>query len=94
MSYVRHYLMIAQDGAETALAEALKALQEKVLPLDGCEDVLLLRDLDKQGQFVFIERWVTADAHKAGGAVLGKAALAPVMAVLAQPPQAMSLTVA
>jgi quinol monooxygenase YgiN len=94
MAYLKHYIMIAKAGQEMALAEALDALKAKVRPLDGCEDVLFLRDLDRPERFVFLERWSSAEAHKAGGAALGKGALAPVMAALGEPPQAMSLTAA
>ena len=92
MAYLKHYIMIAKPGQERVLAEALAALKVKVEPLDGCEDVLLLRDVDRPERFVFLERWHSAEAHKAAGAVLGKGALASVMAALGEPPQAMSLT--
>jgi len=92
MAYLKHYIMVAKAGQETALAEALDALKIKVQPLEGCQDVLLLRDLDRPERFVFLERWSSAEAHKAGGAVLGKGALGAVMAALGEPPQAMSLS--
>ena len=69
-----------------------EALKAKVAPIEGSEDVLLMRDLDRPERFVFLERWISAEAHKAGGAVLGKGALADVMAALGEPPQAMSLS--
>jgi heme oxygenase (mycobilin-producing) len=94
MAYLKHYIMIAKPGEETALAEALEALKVKVMPLDGCEEVIFLRDLDRPERFVFMERWTSVEAHKAGGAVLGKGALAPVLAALGEPPQAMSLAAA
>ncbi len=91
MSFIKHYTMTAKPGQDTALATALRALREQILPLAGCEGVLLLRDTGAPARFVFIERWHDADAHKAGGAALGKAAFGPVMAALAEPPDTSSL---
>ena len=90
--FVRFYRMTARDGEGSSLRGALEALSAKVRPIEGCAGTELLEDADKPGQFVFLERWASADAHKAGGKLLGKEAFAPMMAVLAGPPEACSLT--
>lgn len=88
MSLVRMYTMIASDGQADALAAALGDLGRKVRPIDGCLGVELLEDDARAGRFTFLERWSSLEAHKAGGRLLGREAFAPVMAVLASPPEA------
>lgn len=90
-SYVRLYRMTARDADGGALRAALEALAAKVRPIEGCEGAELLQDADRADHFVLLERWTSAAAHKAGGKLLGKEAFAPVMAVLATPPEAASL---
>lgn len=87
MTVLRHYVMVATEGRETEMADALRELAGKVSPLDGCEGVEILRDPRQTTYFVFIERWASIDAHKACGRLLGKEALDPVLAAIAQPPE-------
>ena len=87
MPILRHYVMIAQEGQERALTDALVALAAAVRPLDGSEGVDIFQDPDAPTHFVFIEHWTSVEAHKAAGAALGKEALAPVMAALAARPE-------
>lgn len=87
MSVLRHYVMIAAEGQESAMAQALTDLAAKVRPLAGCQGVELLQDARERTCYVFIERWASIDAHKEGARYLGKEALAPVMAVIARPPE-------
>lgn len=91
MRFVRHYLMIAKAGEETALASALEALAAKVRPIEGCTGVELYQDIEQAERFTFLERWDSVDAHKAGGKLLGKEAFGPIMAALASPPQGASI---
>lgn len=91
MAFVRSYLMIAKQGDEQLLLDALRALAEKVRPIAGCDGVELYQDIDKPERFTFLERWASLDAHKAGGKLLGKEAFAPIMAALASPPEAAAL---
>ena len=91
MPLVRHYLMIARPEDIGALQTALEKLRDKVTPLAGCLGVELYQDTAKPERFFFLERWESVAAHKAGGAMLGKDAFAPIMAVLASPPEAASL---
>ena len=91
MSFVRHYLMTARVGEAATLQAALESLSAKVAPLPGCDGVELYRDSDKSERFHFLERWQSVEQHKEGGKALGKEAFAPIMAVLAGPPEAASL---
>lgn len=86
MTIARHYVMIARDDAVVALREALVALAAAVKPIDGCEGIAMFQDVATPTRFTFIEYWRSMEAHKAAGAILGKAALAPTMAALASPP--------
>jgi quinol monooxygenase YgiN len=87
MAVARHYVMIAAEGKEDALNAALVELAAKVRPITGCEGVELLRDTREPTYFMFIERWTSIDAHKAGGQSLGREALNDVMAAIAEPPK-------
>jgi quinol monooxygenase YgiN len=87
MTIARLYQMIAADGKEQALLDALIALERVVRPLEGCLGVELLRDTRQANKFLFVERWRTVEAHKAAGPSLPRASFGPVMAALAQPPE-------
>jgi len=87
MPIARHYVMIAREGQERALKDALVALAASVRPLEGSERVDIFQDPDTPTHFVFIEHWTSVEAHKAAGAALGKEAFAPVMAALAARPE-------
>jgi quinol monooxygenase YgiN len=91
MSYIRTYRMTARDGEGSALLAEIAALLAKVEVLDGCEGVELLQDAANPEIYVLLERWNSAEAHQLGGKLLGREAFAPIMAVLACPPEAASL---
>lgn len=86
MTTARFYIMHAAEGKDAALETALGALADAVRPLQGCEGVELTRDSGNERRFIFIEKWVSIEAHKDAGKALGKEALAPVMAALDGPP--------
>ena len=86
MTVTRLYKMTAANGRGEALTTELRLLAEAVRRIDGCLGVELLRDLQNSEAFIFIERWTSIDAHKAGAAQLPKDTFRPVMAVLATPP--------
>ncbi len=87
MTVARHYIMHAKAGEAAALQSALERLAEGVLALPGCEGVEMLRDIGKEDRFIFIEKWESVDAHKAGGALLPKDLLAPLGSLLDGPPE-------
>ncbi|MES2042238.1 MAG: antibiotic biosynthesis monooxygenase [Pseudomonadota bacterium] len=87
MTIARLYRMTAGDGQADALLRALTALAETVGVIPDCEGTEILQDRDQPELFLFIEKWVSVEAHKAGGALLPKEAMAPVMAALAGRPE-------
>lgn len=87
MTVIRHYLMAAAEGRADELAGALRTLAGAVEAIAGCEGTETMRDLDRPGRFLFIERWVSVEAHKAGGANLLKPLLEALMAPLAGQPE-------
>jgi heme oxygenase (mycobilin-producing) len=88
MTMIQIYQLIAKDGEEATLRQALQDLAGKVAPLPGCEGVEIMHDSKKPVRFIFTERWVDAAAQKHGGAALGKDAFTAVMAPLDGPPSA------
>lgn len=91
-AYVRLYRMTSRATQGAALRAALEALAANIRLIDGCEGTELLQDTGNPDRFVLLERWTSAAAHRTGGALLGKDAFVQVMAVLAAPPEATSLT--
>jgi heme oxygenase (mycobilin-producing) len=91
MPIVRHYVMTAREGEGPALQAALLDLAAKAAPLDGCDGCELYQDSEQADRFFFLERWQSPEQHKQGGETLGKDAFAPIMAVLAKPPEGLSL---
>lgn len=87
MAILRQYVMIAAEGQESSLRDALSELGRKVRSLEGCEGVELLRDPRDPTHFVFIEHWSSIESHKTAGRLLGKEALAQVLATIARPPE-------
>jgi quinol monooxygenase YgiN len=87
MTIARVYQMIAADGKDQALLDALIALERVVRPLDGCLGVELLRDSKESNKYLFVEKWRTVEAHKAAGASLPRASFGPIMEALARPPE-------
>jgi quinol monooxygenase YgiN len=89
MTICRHYSLIAKDGSQDHLAQALHDLAGKIRPLPGCEGVELYQDTSERSRFIFIERWASMNDHKAGGQFLGKQAFTEVTAAVSAPPVAM-----
>jgi len=86
MTTARFYIMHAAEGKDAALETALGGLADAVRPLPGCEGVELMRDSGNERRFVFIEKWVSIEAHEAAGKLLAKDMIAPVMVALDGPP--------
>jgi quinol monooxygenase YgiN len=87
MSIARHYRMQAAAGQGEAVLAALQGLAAALQAIPGFIGADLLRDLDDPDQFVFIEKWASVEAHKAGGPSLPKPVFAGLMAALAGKPQ-------
>lgn len=86
MTVARLYRMTAAEGRADALAAALQDAARLVAAVPGSEGVEVLRDVEAPGSFVFIEKWVSVDAHKAAPGHLPKGGLDAVMAAMAGPP--------
>jgi quinol monooxygenase YgiN len=86
MTIARLYVLHAAEGKDAALETALRNLADAVRILAGCEGVELMRDSGNERRFVFIEKWESVEAHKAGGEAISKEVRAPVGASLASPP--------
>jgi len=86
MSIARHYVMNAREGQDAVLETALRDLADIVRGVPGSQGVELLRDLGNERRFILIEKWDSVEAHGAGGKLIPKEALAPLMAALDGPP--------
>lgn len=87
MTIARHYVMTAAEGQDGALDTALRNLADVVRAISGCEGVEMLRDARNASRFVFIEKWESIDAHKAGAKEVPKEAFGPMMAALGASPE-------
>jgi heme-degrading monooxygenase HmoA len=87
MTVARHYRMTAAEGKGEALVGALRALAAALKSIPGYEGSDLIRGVEDANQFVFIEKWASVEAHKAGGPLLPKEVLGGLMGNLAGPPE-------
>lgn len=87
MTVIRHYLMTAAEGRADELRGTLRALAGAVEAIAGCEGTETMHDVDRPGRFLFIERWTSIEAHKAGGANLPKPLLEALVAPLVGRPE-------
>ncbi len=91
MTVARIYTLEAFAGREQNLRDALMGLAETILGLPGCGGVELLQDAAKPHRFIFIEKWLSFESHKAAAAMLPKDAFASVMQLLAGKPESNDL---
>lgn len=87
MGLVHSYTMIARDGGEDALAEALGALGDAVKTIAGSQGAMVLRDRKEPRKFLFLEFWDSEDSRKAAGPQLPKDVMGRIMAALGGPLQ-------
>lgn len=88
MTIARHYIVCAAEGKTDELESALRNLANAVRAVVGCHGVDVMRDLDDERRYVFIEKWESIEVYKASSAKLPKEVVAPMMAALDGPPQA------
>ncbi len=87
MTVARVYYMHAKEGLSAELETGLRKLIDQIIDnIDGCRGVELLRDLGNERRFLFIERWDSVEAHKAGGPAFKKLDMGSVMAAIDGPP--------
>jgi quinol monooxygenase YgiN len=87
MALVHSYAMIAREGSEAALAEALEALAAAVTHIAGSQGAMVLRDRKEAQKFLFLEFWDGEASRKAAGAHLPKDVMGRIMAALGGPLQ-------
>lgn len=86
MTVARLYIMHARQDHDGALEAALSKLADGVRTIKDCEGVELLRDSGNEHRFIFIEKWVSEEAHGSALSSLPEGVLEPVMAALDGPP--------
>jgi quinol monooxygenase YgiN len=74
----------AAPGEEDTLLELQTEGQRRMVAADGCESFDILRDQSDPQSFVFIQTWVSREAHDAafGELILASGHLEKVLAVL------------
>jgi len=83
MTVARTYFMHAKEGRSAELEQGLRTLADLVMNnLEGCLGVEVLRDLGNEHRFLFIERWESEEAHKAGLADFRKLDLGSIFAAV------------
>ncbi len=87
MTIARIYRMRAAAGRGDELARALASLVATVTGIAGCHGADVIRETDVPEQFLFIEKWESIEAHKAGAAALPKGSFSAVGAAIAAPPE-------
>lgn len=87
MAIARHYEMHAGEVGADGLRAILVTLGDAVKAIPGCLGVELLQDRDAPDRFLFIEKWESVEAHKAGGALLSQDLMKQLMGALADRPK-------
>lgn len=88
MTVARVYYMYAKEGMTAELETGLHNLVTMVMDnLEGCRGVEVMRDMETEGRFMFVERWDSIEAHKAGAAAFAKLNIGSVMSALSRPPE-------
>ncbi|MEX0300227.1 MAG: putative quinol monooxygenase [Kordiimonas sp.] len=86
MAIIRINNFEAKVGDGDALFEKIKALVPMISEFEGCTSCQAVRGQENTNQIVIIEGWETIEAHKASLASVPPETFAPVMALLAGPP--------
>lgn len=91
MSILRRYRMVAKPGEAQGLEGALVHLAMKVRPSQGCESIKIVKDMNNDHAYVFIEQWASGEHHKAAGKALGAEVFASIWPLLDGKPEASDL---
>jgi quinol monooxygenase YgiN len=86
VAIARIYRMRCAPGKREELHGALEALAGAVREMEGLLSVSVLRDVEQQDDFVFVENWASVQVQKSSGKSLPKQAFARVTAALADKP--------
>jgi quinol monooxygenase YgiN len=87
MTLARHYRLTPKAGADAELRQALGALKAALGAVPGFEGADVLRAPEPPHTMVFIEKWASPEAYKAGGGSVPKPVLSQIMATLDGPPE-------
>ena len=87
MAIARIYRMSCAPGRREELHGALEALADALREIEGLQSVSVLRDVEQQDDFVFVEKWESLHVQKSSGKSLPKQAFARVIAALADQPR-------
>jgi quinol monooxygenase YgiN len=87
----QNYTLVALEGEEQALHDALAELLVLVRPQTGCISATLYRDTEDARRFLLIEVWRSKEDQQAAGKAIGKAAFERVFAATAEKPLAHTL---
>jgi quinol monooxygenase YgiN len=87
MTIARFYVMEAGDGRDAALEAALTTLADKIRVLPGSAGIDLLHDGNNASRFIFIEKWVSSQAHQNAKGSVDKETLGAVSAACGKPPE-------
>jgi quinol monooxygenase YgiN len=77
--------MNVAEGRAVEVETALLILIDKVREVPGCLGVDLLRDLDNERRFLFIEKWESVETHQAARGTVPQEFFAPIIAALERP---------
>ena len=86
MTIARIYTMHAKEGLSSELEAGLRKMIAVVTTFDGSKGAELLRDAGNERRFLFIEKWDSVEAHKAGQEAFRKLDMGSVMDALDGPP--------
>src|SRR3546814_20819100 len=88
MTVARIYLMHAKDGLSAELEQELREVAELLSAnIENSRGVEILRDVDDERRFMFIERWDSVEAHKAGAEAFLKLGIIKSLSALDRSPE-------
>lgn len=92
MAFARHYLLKAAEGEANALAAALTELAAALKGIAGFLSAEILVQADDPYRFVFVEKWVSLEAHTESAPHMPKAVMTAIMEAVTDRPQTINLT--
>jgi quinol monooxygenase YgiN len=87
MTIARFYIMESGEGGDAALNSALQTLADKIRALPGSAGIDLLHDGANRNRFIFVEKWVSAQAHQNAKGSVDQETLGAVSAACGKPPE-------
>jgi quinol monooxygenase YgiN len=91
VTFAKQLVMQAAAGRSSVLESALRVVADAIRTLPGCVGVDVMRDVDREGRFILVEKWVSSDAQKAAVGSLPAEILTPVRDSFDHPPESIYL---